>query len=410
MRLTIVNQFYAPDLAPTGHMAASLANHRAGLGDQVSVITSAGGYVPQSPIENKGAEAANPRVFRLWTPRAGKGSALARLADYCTFFALASLRMLLLPRQDIIISLTTPPFIAWTAVLHRVFHPSARIVLWNMDCYPEIAERTGVIHPGSVVSRFLRWLNRRLFGQLSLVVCLDKAMESLLRSSYDRLGGNLAWRVVSNWEPLSEFPADSNPPQWNPAEDLGLGQRFVILYLGNAGFGHSFETMMDAAEALGAEPISWLFVGGGSKWPWLAEEARRRGLKHVHLLPYVPKQMTPSVMAAADCALITMNAEAVGVVSPSKLHGNLAMGLPILYIGPGGGNVHEALEAFGAGVSLRPGDVAGVTTFVRHLISDPSERNRFSQRARQAFEARYADSVGLPLFDVALERIRSELP
>jgi hypothetical protein len=46
MRLTLLNQFYTPDVAPTGQLAASLARHRAALGDQVTVITGRGGYVP----------------------------------------------------------------------------------------------------------------------------------------------------------------------------------------------------------------------------------------------------------------------------------------------------------------------------------------------------------------------------
>jgi hypothetical protein len=46
MRITIINQFYPPDLSPTAHLAASLAEHRAALGDEVTVITGRAGYVP----------------------------------------------------------------------------------------------------------------------------------------------------------------------------------------------------------------------------------------------------------------------------------------------------------------------------------------------------------------------------
>ena len=45
MRITILNQFYPPDLAPTAHLAASLAAHRAAKGDEVTVITGSGSYV-----------------------------------------------------------------------------------------------------------------------------------------------------------------------------------------------------------------------------------------------------------------------------------------------------------------------------------------------------------------------------
>ena len=44
MRITIVNQFYYPDIAPTAHLAASLAEHRAAMGDQVTIVAGKGAY------------------------------------------------------------------------------------------------------------------------------------------------------------------------------------------------------------------------------------------------------------------------------------------------------------------------------------------------------------------------------
>ena len=144
MRLTLINQFYKPELAPTGHSAASLAEHRALQGDDVTVITSSGGYVPESGSRIS-AHPPNLSIVRVWTPRLGKERKVKRVLDYAVFYLHATLRMLFLPRQDVIVSLTTPPFIAWTAVFHKWLHPSTSIVLWNMDCYPEIAEQTGLV-------------------------------------------------------------------------------------------------------------------------------------------------------------------------------------------------------------------------------------------------------------------------
>ncbi len=45
MRITIVNLFYPPDLAPSAHFAASLADHRAALGDEVTVVCGTGSYL-----------------------------------------------------------------------------------------------------------------------------------------------------------------------------------------------------------------------------------------------------------------------------------------------------------------------------------------------------------------------------
>ncbi len=118
---------------------------------------------------------------------------------------------------------------------------------------------------------------------------------------------------------------------------------------------------------------------------------------------YVPHDVLPSVLASADVALITLRDEMLGVMSPSKLHSALAAGLPILYIGPPGGNVHEAIERFGCGISLRHGDVDGVVDFLSRLRSDPGARQDYALRSRQAFEAAYTDQIGLARFDSLLD-------
>jgi glycosyltransferase involved in cell wall biosynthesis len=339
------------------------------------------------------------------------------------------IRAVLLPRQDVIIALTTPPYIALAGVLQKIIHPRTRLVLWNMDCYPEAVERTGMIRPGGIVSRMMRAINRAIFRRLDHLVCLDSAMKELLLSQYAPSNRTLPCSIIPNWERADLFPtwereapaephpgrgaapAEPCPPQhprpsaWdNPVVD-SLRDRFVILYLGNAGYGHEFKTMLDAAEELRAEPVTFLLVGGGALRPWIAEQAKTRGLANILLCDYVPKEKTRDVMAVADCALITLEDYAAGVMSPSKLHSNLAMGLPVIYVGPKGSNVDEAIERFGCGIRVRPGEGRQVADFIRQMRSNSEQHAALRRRARQAFDEAYCDRRTLPQFDALLERL-----
>ena len=407
MRLTIINQFYIPDLAPTGYMAASLAEHRAEQGDDVTIITSSGGYVSESATTS-GSKSTNPRVYRLWTPRLGKGTAFARIVDYVSFYILAFLRSVTLPQQDIIISLTTPPFIAWAAICHKLLHRSTKVVLWNMDCYPEIAESAGVIEKGGFLSRFFRSLNHGLFQRLDQIVCLDGAMLELLVSQYVSAEHALATCIIPNWEKVSRFPPDLAPDPWSAAATSITDAEFVILYMGNAGFGHRFETVIDAAKQLEDENVAFLFIGGGEKWPWIEQAIDANSLENIHLFRYIPREIIPSAMAVADIALITMNESALGVISPSKLHAYLAMSLPTLYIGPEGSNVDEAIERFDAGASLRHGDVEGVVRIINEMRTQPDRLQALRSNARRAFDAAFCDTQTLPMFDRILGQLHLE--
>ena len=196
MKITIINQFYPPDISPTAKLAASLARHRATQGDRVTIIGGQGylgsgrSHEVTYPEQNIGGRKASDRaateadsnicVYRLWTPKSGKRTLVHRCLDYLAFYLLACFTILRLPKQDVIVCLTTPPLIAGAGVLHKFIHRNTRVILWNMDCYPEVVERSGIIRAGGLIDRFWKWTNRIIGSQLSHVVCLDEAMQKLL--------------------------------------------------------------------------------------------------------------------------------------------------------------------------------------------------------------------------------------
>ena len=400
MRLTLVNQFYAPDISPTAQLAASLAEHRADRGDHVTIVTGRAGYLEDVAPTGIVRTGTDLRIRRVWTPDLGKSSRLRRLLGYFTFFMGAVPRVLLLPRQDVIVAMTTPPFVVLTAVLHKVLHRRTRVVLWSMDCYPDAAERYGELRVDGRLTALLRRFNRWLFRRIDTVVALDAAMVDVLRAQYAPSAVQPRFVVIPNWERLDQFP-DAPVEPWEGYRSLPVRGRTVVLYLGNTGIGHGFGTVLDAAARL-ADEAFFLFVGGGARWVDLEREVAASGLENVALRGYVAKDQTPAVMAGADLALITLDDRSLGVMSPSKLHANLAAGLPILYVGPEGSNVDEAIRHHDVGRSLRHGDVKGLVAAVRTLAADDPVRSR----ARRAFDEAYSDRATLPAFDGVLDARR----
>lgn len=411
MRITFINQFYKPDVAPTAQLTAGVAEHFADQGHDVTVVASRGGYV-KATNDDDADRRDNLRVVRVWTPQFGKASTLKRCIDYLVFYVLTLLRMVTLRRQDVVIALTTPPYIAWAGVAHKLIHRRCRLMLWNMDCYPEVAERAGAMKPDGALAKAMVWLNRRLFGRLDHLICLDQAMAKLLsryHAKRDAAGKALAVSVIPNWERLSSYPADASIDRWDGIDALGLRDRFVVLYMGNMGFGHGFETVLAAAERLKDDPITFLFIGGGKRQAEVAEQAKERGLEHVVTRPYLPWEQVPQAMAAGGCALITLRDDMLGVMSPSKVHANLAAGLPIMYVGPEGSNVDEAVATYGCGLSARHDDTEQIVAFIRQLANDPAAHRALRTRARAAFDSAYNDRKTLPQFDALLQNVRESV-
>lgn len=407
MRLAIVNLFYPPDLSPTGHMAASLAEHRAARGDRVTVIAGTGGYVggrATEPARHVAERRSNPRIVRVWTPGFGKDTTPRRLGDYLAFLVGAVVRALMLPRQDAIVVLTSPPFALASAVAHRLLHPRTRVVLWSHDVYPDAVEALGTIRPGGAASRVLRRAMRRLLRSVDHVVAMDRAMLERVLGGYGR-DGRPAGTAIPSWEPVALFPAGLDVDPWEGYRNPDLAGRFIVLHLGNLGYGSRIDQIVDVAAALEDEGVAFLFVGGGARFGELARAASSRRVRNVTLRGYVPRERTPSLLAGSDCTLISLDDDWRGIMSPCKLNGSLAMGVPVVYAGPLGTNVDEAIEGFGCGFSVRQGDVHGVIDAIRRLRKDPSMAEELSRNARRAFDAAYSDERALPRFDEVLEGV-----
>lgn len=405
MRLAIVNLFYPPDLSPTGHMAASLAEHRAARGDRVTVVAGTGGYTGGRSVEgrDRGARGStNPRIVRIWTPGLGKATTSRRLGDYLSFLVGATLRLLTMPAQDVIVVLTSPPYALATAVVHRMLHPQTRIVLWSHDVYPDAVEALGTIRPGGLTSRALRAVMRALLRSVDHVVAMDTAMLERVLGASAR-DGVLPGTAIPSWEPVTLFPADLEPEPWDGYRDPDLDGRFVVLHLGNLGFGSRTDSIVEAAAALDDDGALFLFVGGGARVEELTRAAARRGARNVRFHGYVPRERTPSVLAGAACTLISLDDDWRGIMSPSKLNGSLAMGLPIVYVGPTGTNVDEAIERFGCGFSVRHDDPDGLIDAIRRLRKDPELAGETSRNARLAFETAHSDERTLPRLDAILD-------
>ena len=404
MRITILNQFYPPDLAPTAHLAASLAEHRAEQGDTVTVVTGRADYVPGASAHPRVDGAV--RVIRVATPGGGKSSVVTRLAGYLGFHLGALIRLLGLPRQDVIVSLTTPPYIVTWPMLVRLVSRRTRVVLWSMDVYPDAAERFGQLDRSGVPSRLLRRLNRWIVPRLDHLVALDEPMAELLVGQYGR-GARPRSTVIPNWEPSASFPANADAEPWAGYADEPLAGRSVVVYTGNTGTGHRFDTVVAAASRLDPERDAFLFVGGGVRWSEL--ESAAVALGH-HAAPfvlrgYLDRSEMPGVIGGARASLITLDDDALGVMSPSKLHASLAMGRPIVYVGPERSNVDAAIARFDCGFSLRHGDVDGLVAAIAALRDDDELHARLSANARRAFDEAHSDLVTLPHFDAILDSL-----
>jgi glycosyltransferase involved in cell wall biosynthesis len=188
-------------------------------------------------------------------------------------------------------------------------------------------------------------------------------------------------------------------------DEWGLTGKFVVLYSGNLGIGHEFDTFLDgfAAAARELPDLFLVVIGKGSR---LAQfRARVDALQlaaRVRFSDFVPLERMPESIGVADLALVTLREGFEGVVVPSKLYGYLSRAVPVLYVGPRS-DISLAVAEARCGALAAPGDPAAVTRALLELHADRERLRRLGEAGRATYldtltaghaMARYSALVG----------------
>jgi len=218
MRILFLNQFYAPDVAATGQLLADVTEELAGRGHEVHVICSRRAYHGGDSSFPKEELVDGVYVHRLGATGFGGDRTLGQVLNYGSFFLLASLKAVRLPRMDMCVALTTPPFVGLIAlVLHAL--RGTKLAIWTMDLYPEVAVALGVLRDRSVPCSVLAWLSRRLYRQAGAIISLGEVMAGRLVQA-GAPPEKIA--IVHNWVPREIVAAAPPEPAQAPVSAASL--------------------------------------------------------------------------------------------------------------------------------------------------------------------------------------------
>jgi len=197
MRILLINQFYRPDTAATGQLLADLAEELTVQGHDVHVICSRRRYGGGHDAYPKNETVNGVNIHRTGATGFGRSMVAGRLLDWSSFYLLAMWRAFRLPKMDVCIALTTPPFISLIGVILRRTR-GTKLIVWAMDLYPEATVALDVLTKRSILYRLLASISRSIYKSSSGIISLGEVMTQRLVEAGapdDKI------TVVHNWVP-----------------------------------------------------------------------------------------------------------------------------------------------------------------------------------------------------------------
>jgi colanic acid biosynthesis glycosyl transferase WcaI len=396
-RLLLVNQHYYPDVASTGQHLTDLAEHLAAEGHTVEVLTGRGKYVA-GKVDAPATETRNGvRIRRLRTTSFGRGSHVGRVIDYLSFYVKVLAALLFGPRRDGVLFLTTPPLLGFLGAIARAVR-GQRYGVWSMDLHPDAEVASGMLREGSIVARLLEWANATGYRHADFVVDLGPYMKQRIVAKGVAPERTHTVHVWSAKEEIVPTPRESNPL----IDELGLRDKFVVMYSGNAGIVHEFGPICEAMRILKDDPrVYFLFVGDGPRRAQIEEFARENGIRNFEYRGYFDRAQLRYSLSVADVHLISLRAPFVGISVPGKLYGIMASARPALFVGPRECESAATILGGECGAVIDPeeeGAAACLVEILRRWEHDGELRRSLGEIGRRAFLSDYEREWNLRLF------------
>ncbi|MDB4432934.1 glycosyltransferase family 4 protein [Akkermansiaceae bacterium] len=396
-----LNQYYPPDLAPTGVMLRDVAEEMVARGNRVTILCSKGGYSGKGVNRQDADSFGKVEVVRVPTFRFGRQTLIGKLCDYASFYLFAFLRALTVRGQPTCyVALTTPPYLGVLARLVSKFRGAGH-AHWVMDLYPDVMVAHGILKEGSMKEKVLRSLSCWSFG--------GKRNQGTVS-----LGPDMAERIMTGHgvSDCETIPLWSGIALDQSAEEMGRSlrtkrgweEKTVFLYSGNMGLGHRLGEFLSVAKENGQNSqIYFAFYGGGKRRKEVEEVLDKYDGLELELGNYVPEEQLAGHLLSADVHLASLEPSWDGCMVPSKIQGVMASGRPVIFIGSEACSIGQWILESGGGWVVSSGDLDSLYQALEEA-QDEGERARrgaaalsFSEKmfSKKANAKRYANFFAL---------------
>jgi len=290
-------------------------------------------------------------------------------------------------RPDVVFG-SNNPLEAQNRIGNHCRRRAIRFVFWLQDIH-SVAIRSYLkqrsVAAAALIGGWYEWIERRLLRNADHVVAIaDSFVPQLERWQVDLRRVS----VIENWAPLNKIGVLPGDNSWRRAQ--GLGGKRVALYTGTIGLKHNPDLLLAAAEAFrGEQDVELVIVSEGKYATYLAEQASRRQLTQLRVLPFQPFQSYSEVLASGDVLMAMIEPDAASYSVPSKLLSYLCSGRPIVLAADENNLAARTLKRAAAGIVVAPGNEAHFIDALGNFLNNQRLRTETGAHARQYADAHF---------------------
>ena len=409
MKIGVLSQWYPPETGPAT-LPEVLSRALAVRGHEVSVVTGfpnyptgrlVEGYRIRRRTDELGANGVKVRRVALYPSH--DRSAVRRFLNYSSFALSATVSgRSALRGMDAFWVYNSPATIGLpSAAVTAAGGPPH--LMHVMDLWPDSILFSGL--GGSRIYTRLGWALQRwcdwTYRQAGAIACISRAVVDELHArgvGRDKIHHVPVWTDEALFYPRERDDA--------LARELGVGDRFTLLYAGSLGDAQGLDSLLEVCSRVtDLQDFRCLIAGSGVAERRLRDRAAELRLSNTTFLGRWPAAEMGGLMSIGDIHLVSLSDDPLSAMTmPSKLPAILASGRAV--VASSTGEASRVVAEAGAGWSVRPGDIDAFEDVVRRAHSAGRLGTAELGRAgRQYYEQRLSLESGVDAVECLLQDI-----
>jgi glycosyltransferase involved in cell wall biosynthesis len=331
-RVLIHTLIFSPDGVSTAYIYNDIALRLQERGYEVVVLTT----TPHFNIVPEQVE-KQPMRWKVWgfckvskfngmtvlhVPQKKFKSTALRLLGFIYWHIVSFFIGLTIRHVDLILS-PSPPLTLGFLNLGLAKLKGCKVVYNVQEIYPDILKLKG-----GITLKSLSWMERKVYNGSDAVTTIDKVFHNTIAP---RFKDQSKLHIIPNFVDTELY----QEVEWKWKLDSKLFPQtdsIKLLYAGNIGHAQSWEPLIELADRTRDLNVEYVVIGEGAKRAYVEEEIQKRGLEKLHLLPYQPRELMPSILSYSDASFIFMAPEMDGDGFPSKVYTIMACERPMLIL------------------------------------------------------------------------------
>lgn len=384
MKILVWGINYFPEITGIGPYNTALCQYLHAQGHQVRMVTTFFYYPAWRKLPgDKGRlyhteQLEGVNVHRCWHYVPARPSTLKRIAHEASFVFTSWLRVLSLPRPDVLV-VVSPPLLLGAAAWVASRWKRSPYLFHVQDLQPDAALGLNMVRSGR--------LARVLYGLESLAYRKASRVSGISEAMLDAFATKGVPREKILLFPNGVDLAVGPTPRGRFRARQGYGEsEFLVVYSGNMGLKQGLEILLEAAARIHDPAIRFVLCGDGAAREGLQTRRTSLNLDRVDLLPLQPEAQFLELLADTDLAVVPQQRGSGHCFFPSKLLRLLASSRPVLTVAEPNSTLARATVSGGFGVNLEPGHPEQLAAAVEALARDPESLRQMGIRGRAFVE------------------------